>query len=113
MQTRDKNSTLSKGSVCMWVIKAEHRREGGGTVALELESEDGKFDVNVRWDGCMEIHVYSITEESRELEDTFHTCDLNGFIEKLQSLNGVCWDYFGEGSYWEQRNKDYPKFENE
>ncbi|MFL0575044.1 hypothetical protein ACH0BK_29170 [Priestia megaterium] len=97
----------------MWVIKTEHRREGGGTVALELESEDGKFDINVRWDGCMEIHVYSITEESRELEDTFHTCDLNGFIEKLQSLNEVCLDYFGEGSYWEQRNKDYPKVENE
>ena len=51
---------------------------------LKLESEDGKFDINVRWDGCTEIHIYSITEESLVIEDTFHTCDLNGFIEKLQ-----------------------------
>jgi hypothetical protein len=70
----------------MWIIQTEHRREGGETVTIELESEDGKFDVNVRWDGCTEIHVYLITEESRELEDIFHTCDLNGFIEKLQSF---------------------------
>ena len=97
----------------MWVIKTEHKREGGGTAALELESEDGKFDANVRWDGCMEIHVYSITEESRELEATFHTCDLKGFIEKLQSLDGVCADLFDDSSYWKQGNKDYPEVENE
>ncbi|PLR83007.1 hypothetical protein CVD25_10130 [Bacillus canaveralius] len=86
----------------MWVIKTEHKRDHGGTAALELESEDGKWDVNARWDGCMEIHVYSITEENRELKDTFHTCDLNGFIDKLQSLNGVLSEFFGdEESYWE------------
>lgn len=28
-----------------------------GTAALELESIDKQFDVNVRWDGCMEMHV--------------------------------------------------------
>jgi hypothetical protein len=45
----------------MWVIKTEDRRECGGTVELDLESEDGKFDVNVKWDGYMEIHVYSLS----------------------------------------------------
>lgn len=83
-----------------WVIKAKHKREDGGTAALELETEDQTFDVNVRWDGCMEIHVYSTTEEDRKLADTFHTCDLNRFIGILQSLQEVCLDYFGDGSYW-------------
>lgn len=86
----------------MWIIKTEHKRDvDGGTAALELETEDKRFDVNIRWDGCAEIHVYSITEENREINDTFHTCDLKGFIDVLQSLNSVCQDYFGEGSYWE------------
>jgi hypothetical protein len=91
----------------MWIIKTEHTREDGGTVALELESEDGQFDVNVRWDGCMEIHVYSVTEENRELNDTFHTCDLKEFMETLKSLHGVCQEFFGEGSYWEQGDKNH------
>ncbi|AJY75454.1 hypothetical protein [Paenibacillus beijingensis] len=91
----------------MWIIKTEHQRnEDGGTVALELESDDKLLDVNVRWDGCMEIHVYSITEENRQLKDTFHTCDIKGFIDALHSLDRVCQDYFGEGSYWE-RTEDH------
>ncbi|MBJ9987880.1 hypothetical protein [Paenibacillus sp. S28] len=86
----------------MWIIKTEHKRdENGGIAALELETEDKRFDVNIRWDGCAEIHVYSITEENREINDTFHTCDLKGMIDMLQSLNSVCKDYFGKGSYWE------------
>ncbi|KQX68074.1 hypothetical protein ASD40_24625 [Paenibacillus sp. Root444D2] len=90
----------------LWIIKTEHKRdEDGGTVALELETDDKRLDVNVRWDGCTEIHVYSVTEENRELNDTFHTCDLKGFIDTLQNLDNVCQDYFGEGSYWE-RKKD-------
>ncbi|XEC92965.1 hypothetical protein AB6A23_16430 [Paenibacillus tarimensis] len=90
----------------MWVIKTVHKRdEDGGTAALELETDDQFLDVNVRWDGCTEIQVYSMTEENRELKDTFHTCDLRGFIEALQSLDYVCGEYFREGSYWE-REKD-------
>ncbi|MCY9698467.1 hypothetical protein [Paenibacillus alginolyticus] len=80
----------------MWIIKTEHKRdEDGGTVALELET-----------DGCTEIHVYSVTEENRELKDTFHTCDLIGFIDTLQTLDNVCQDYFGEGSYWERKKNE-------
>jgi hypothetical protein len=97
----------------MWIIKTKHKGEDGITVALELKSEDGKFDVNVRWDGCMEIHIYSVTEENRELNDTFHTCDLNGFVAKLQSLNGVCAEFFGKGSYWDQKNKYEADVKNE
>jgi hypothetical protein len=86
----------------MWTIMAKHVRDAnGGTVALELQTKDKLLDVNVRWDGCMEIHVYSLTEENRELKDMFHTCDLKGFIEALSSLDQVCQDYFSEGSYWE------------
>ncbi|UUZ86212.1 hypothetical protein LJK88_24060 [Paenibacillus sp. P26] len=88
----------------MWIVKTEHKRdEDGGTVALELETEDKRLDVNVRWDGCAEIHVYSVTEENRELRDTFHTCDLKGMIEELQNLDAICQDFFGEGSYWERK----------
>jgi hypothetical protein len=91
----------------LWTIKARHLRDAdGGTAALELETEDGRLDVNVRWDGCMEIHVYSVSEENRELSDTFHTCDLNGLIETLTSLDQVCRDYFGEGSYWKHDSSD-------
>lgn len=89
-----------------WIIKTEHRREDGGTAALELETEDRMFDVNVRWDGCMEIHVYSKTEENRELKDTFHTCDIRQFIAALQSLQQACGEFFGTGSYWEEKAEE-------
>lgn len=84
----------------MWNIKTIHKRDDGGTVAVELETMDRRFDVNVRWDGCLEIHSYHTTEESRELSDTLHTCDLRGFVEVLQSLDETCREQFGEGSYW-------------
>ncbi|WP_052476494.1 hypothetical protein [Cohnella kolymensis] len=87
----------------MWTIKARHVRDvDGGTAALELQTDDRLLDVNVRWDGCMEIHMYSRTEENRELKDMFHTCDLKALIETLTSLDGVCQDYFREGTYWER-----------
>ncbi|OMF54290.1 hypothetical protein BK138_13935 [Paenibacillus rhizosphaerae] len=58
-------------------------------------------DDDIRWDGCAEIHVYSIKDENRDINNTFHTCDLKGMIDVLQPLNNVCKDYFGKGSYWE------------
>lgn len=95
----------------MWTIKTRHVRDvDGGTAALELQTEDKLLDVNVRWDGCMEIHVYSLTEENRELKDMFHTCDLKAFIEALTSLDQVCQDYFGEGTYWEREPEEEPGF---
>jgi hypothetical protein len=90
----------------MWVIKTEHKNGDGGTAALELETEDGRFDVNVRWDGCMEIHVYSVTEEDRKLHDTLHTCDLKGLIERMQEIDGICHEFFDEGSYWGRKEGD-------
>lgn len=91
----------------LWIIKSEHKRdEDGGTVALELETEDKRFDVNVRWDGCTEIHVSSVTEENRQLEDVFHTCDLKEFVDVLQTLDSVCQEYFGEGSYWKRKEDE-------
>jgi hypothetical protein len=86
-----------------WIIKTEHQREDGGTVALELETADRMFDVNVRWDGCMEIHLYATTEENRKLKDIVRTCDIRAFIETMQSLDEACGQYFGAGSYWEKR----------
>ncbi|KIL37808.1 hypothetical protein SD70_30500 [Gordoniibacillus kamchatkensis] len=89
-----------------WIIKTKHQREDGGTAALELETEDLMFDVNARWDGCMEIHMYETTEENRELKDTLHTCDIRQLIETLQSLEEACRDFFGTGSYWEDRAEE-------
>lgn len=86
-----------------WNIKTRHQREDGGTVALELESMDQTFDANVRWDGCMEIHVYTVTEEDRQLNDTIHSCDIVGFIERLQSLSMACAHFFDKDSYWGDR----------
>jgi hypothetical protein len=97
------HATGKGGDFHLWTIKARHVRDlDGETAALELETGDGRIDVNVRWDGCMEIHVYSVTEENRELSDTFHTCDLVGFTEALQSLNEVCRQFFDKGTYWEK-----------
>ncbi|ARA96760.1 MULTISPECIES: hypothetical protein [Geobacillus] len=84
----------------VWVIKAKHESEDGKTTALELESEDGWLDANVRWDGCMEIHLYSVTEEGREWSDTFRTCDLQGLIEQLQSLDALCQSFFESQDNW-------------
>ncbi|MFD2974065.1 hypothetical protein [Peribacillus deserti] len=75
-------------------MKYVHKREDGGIAAIELESEDGKMDVNARWDGCMEIHLFSVTEENRKLMDIIHTCDLKGLIGNLQSLDSVCTEFF-------------------
>jgi hypothetical protein len=107
----DGHATAKGGGFHLWTIKARHVRDAdGGTAALELQTEDNRLNVNVRWDGCMEIHVYSVTEENRELQDTFHTCDLVGFVEALQSLNEVCRNYFNEGSYWERDpDEEYEK----
>lgn len=69
---------------------------------MELESMDRQFDVNVRWDGCLELHAYSVTEENREIHDTFHTCDLRALVEVMQSLEEVCREQFGDQSYWTQ-----------
>lgn len=88
----------------MWNIKTIHKRDDGGTVAMELETMDRRFDVNVRSDGCLELHSYQVTEENRHISDTFHTCDLRDFTEVLQSLHEVCREQFGDGSYW----KDEP-----
>ncbi|PLT30452.1 hypothetical protein [Peribacillus deserti] len=82
----------------MWKVKYKHNRADGGIAAVELESEDGRMDVNARWDGCMEIHLYTVTEENRELKDTIHTCDLRGLIESLGSLDSVIRDYFEENN---------------
>jgi hypothetical protein len=88
-----------------WNIKSFHRREDGGTTALELESADKQFDVNARWDGCLEMHVFHVTEEGREFKDTIHTCDINGLINVLQSLTNQCKEFFGAGSYWETNDE--------
>jgi hypothetical protein len=85
---------IKGGEKMKWTIKARHTNEEEKLVALELEDEDGTFDANVRWDGCMEIHIRSITEEDNVLVDTIHTCDIDGLISKLQGLKETCLDYF-------------------
>lgn len=79
-----------------WVLKSKHKNVEERTIALELQDEDGTFDANVRWDGCMEIHLRSKTEEDNVLVDTIHTCDLEGLITKLQGLQQACFDHFEE-----------------
>ena len=80
-----------------WNVKTIHKMDDGGVAALELESADGMWDVNIRWDGCAEIHLYTQTEERFELRDSVHTCDLQGFVEALQSLQEACRPFFGGG----------------
>lgn len=81
-----------------WMVKSKHTNEEEQIIALELEDGDGTFDANVRWDGCMEIHIRSKTEEDNILVDTVHTCDIDGLINKLQGLKQVCLDYFDKAN---------------
>ncbi|MET3697809.1 hypothetical protein SAMN05877753_104316 [Bacillus oleivorans] len=77
-----------------WVIKTKHLNDEKRVIGLEVEDEDGTFDANIRWDGSMEIHLHSKTEEGNELNDTIHTSDIDGLISKLEGLKQVCIDYF-------------------
>ncbi|WP_047150617.1 hypothetical protein [Aneurinibacillus tyrosinisolvens] len=79
-----------------WVIKSKHKNEEERTIALELEDQDGTFDANIRWDGCMEIHIRSKTEEDNVLVDTIHTCDIDGLISKLEGLKQACLHYLDD-----------------
>ncbi|WLD93813.1 hypothetical protein [Alkalihalobacillus sp. AL-G] len=79
-----------------WVIKSKHVNDEDKVIAVELEDEDGSFNANIRWDGSMEIHIQSLTEENNYLVDTIHTYDLEGLITKLEGLNALCMDYFDD-----------------
>ncbi|WP_223881986.1 hypothetical protein [Niallia endozanthoxylica] len=69
-------------------------------IGLEVEDEDGMLDANIRWDGLMEIHLQSITEENNEWKDTIHTYDIDALITKLNGLRQVCFDHFDN---WKER----------
>lgn len=36
----------------VWIIKTEQKGVDGNTTAVELESVDRMFDIDVRWDGA-------------------------------------------------------------
>ena len=84
---------IEGGPIMKWILKSMHKNEEERVIALELEDEDGSFDANVRWDGCMEIHIRSKTEEDNVIIDTIHTCDIDGLITKLQGLKQACLDH--------------------
>jgi hypothetical protein len=77
-----------------WNIKTIHLNDEKTVIGLEVEDEDGTFDANIRWDGSMEIHIQSITEEDNKLNDVIHTSDIDGLISKLEGLRNVCLDHF-------------------
>jgi hypothetical protein len=77
-----------------WIIKSKHVNGENIVVGLEVEDEEGIIDANIRWDGLMEIHVRSVTEENNELNDTIHTYDIDGLITRLSGLKQVCLDHF-------------------
>ncbi len=79
-----------------WIIKSKHLNEDEKIIGLELQDEDGTFDANVRWDGSMEIHIHSITEEDNMVVDTIHTSDIDALINKLEGLKEVCMDYLDD-----------------
>jgi hypothetical protein len=86
-----------------WVIKAKHFNDEDRIIGLELEDADGTFDANIRWDGSMEVHIRSITEEDNLVVDTIHTYDIEGLITKLDGLNQLCTDYFDD---WKQEQPE-------
>jgi hypothetical protein len=88
------NGEISKVEKMNWIIKSKHLNDENRVIGLEVEDEDGNFDANIRWDGSMEIHMRSITEEDNDLNDTIHTSDIDGLVNKLESLKQVCLDYF-------------------
>ncbi|MFC4769174.1 hypothetical protein [Effusibacillus consociatus] len=90
----------------LWQVTNQHLGDNGQTVAIELHDPDGWFDANVRWDGCMEIHLHSKTEEGTKLTDTIHTCDIDGLIEKLRDLKQISQEYFDYEGYWKQEDQE-------
>ncbi|KAA9022880.1 hypothetical protein [Niallia endozanthoxylica] len=77
-----------------WIIKSKHLNDENKVIGLEVEDEEGIFDANLRWDGFMEIHIPSITEENNDLKDTIRTYDIDELITKLSGLRQVCVDHF-------------------
>lgn len=77
-----------------WIIKSKHLNANKEVIALEVENRDGSLDANIRWDGSMEIHLRSITEENNSLNDSIHTSDINGLITKLEGLKQLFLDHF-------------------
>ncbi|WP_018132321.1 hypothetical protein [Effusibacillus pohliae] len=90
----------------MWIVKQQHKRDDGESVAIELEHSDGWMDANVRWDGCMEIHLRTKTEEGHGMTGTVHTCDIDGLIEKLQQVKQISQEYFDFKGYWQRHTTD-------
>ncbi|WAH37550.1 hypothetical protein [Alicyclobacillus dauci] len=85
----------------MWVVERQHKRdEDGQNVAVELRDDDGFMRANVRWDGCMQIWMESVTEENNTLRDTIHTCDLRGLIDRLSELKAASQELFDGMGYW-------------
>lgn len=87
-----------------WNLTNLHVAEDGRVVAVELKNREGWCDANVRWDGCMEIHLRTVTEEGNEQRDTLHTCDLDGLIEQLQELKQISQQFFNYEGYWKQED---------
>ncbi|HZG71511.1 MAG TPA: hypothetical protein VEY51_08225 [Chondromyces sp.] len=77
-----------------WIIKSKHLNDEKTVIGLEVADKDGTLDANIRWDGSMEIHIYSVTEEGNKLNDTIHTSDIGGLIAKLEGIKQVYSDYF-------------------
>lgn len=89
----------------IWQVTKSHLGENGQPVAIEVEDPDGWLHANVRWDGCMEIHLHTKTEEGNVRRDVIHTCDLPGLIDKLSQLCDLSRQSLGANGYWSRINR--------
>jgi len=84
-----------------WIIKSKHVNDEDHIIGIEVEDEEGMFDANIRWDGYMEIHIQSKTEENNEWKDTIHTYDIDALITKLNGLKQAAIDHIDN---WNEEN---------
>lgn len=103
---------MSDWNFHLWEVTKQHLGENGEHVAVELQDPDGWFDVNVRWDGLMELHVYhnvpkgERNERGDQFMDTLHLADLAAFIDRLQELQLICQEMFDFRNTWQRDGEE-------
>mgnify|MGYP000051673140 FL=1 len=84
-----------------WEVTLAGTGVDGDKIYLHLEDPEGWYSVRIKWDGCIELiryHNRPLFADNLDPQDVnrLHICDLDDFIERLQSLRQEAVAHFGE-----------------